>query len=686
MSQDEQEKRLTPPSEDLGKGFHVSLEDVERLAAQSLDPDFLRMLIEESNRTFFLIDKNTQLLVYISPNFENLWGIPRSEFYNDGNRWIQTVHPDDREICNNAAITRMSRPDLTYPPFEYRIHRPSGEIRWIRGNVFECQHAKTGVSLLCGISEDVTELKNNEFAAAQARADLEEMVRQRTKELSEKNAALQDEIARRAEVEVELLTKQAFLEKTLHTQEWERKLVAFEIHDCTIQNLVASRMHLDAVMASKLTQQQQKKLASSAELLRTAVDESRRVINGMRPQTLDVLGLRAAIDELLARHEIDGLQVAFEYDLAGGRISPMIETTLYRLLQEALTNVHRHAHVPTAQLSIHRDGDCVVFCVADQGRGFDPAATEEKEFGLHGLRQRAKSVGGEVTVDAAPNRGVKVTVRLPLLDPLDAAKHERDFAAAALERSRARLEQIIDKTSAVIFVKDYEGRYELVNHEHERMFRLKPGEIIGKTDFDFMPKEVAETVTENDRQAVRSPLPIIFEETVPEEGVMRDFVTVKFALPGEPGKPPSVCGIATDITEQKKQIRKLEEARHQFQTFMDHSPVLAWIKDSDFRYVFMNRRMLEIFDLTPEKAYGRTDLELFPERWAAPVHEHDVEVLKTGATHRYREECPVGDSEPLAWEACKFRLRLGDGSYQIAGVAVDVSGSVPELHYGLPRQ
>lgn len=645
-------------------------EAAARLAEYGLDSEFIRTFIEQLAGAFLLIDPQTRQVVYANSAFAKIWQLPADAFVKDPLQWQKSVHPDDRERCMNLAMERIQNPDRTYPRFEYRIVRSDG-IRWVRTNLFYAKHPTAGL-MLYGIADDVTEEKLNLQAQAEAKAILEEEVRRRTAELTAAYESLQ--------------AKERVLEKTLHVQEWERKLVAFEIHDFTIQNVVAARMHVEAAGTGKQMQSQQKKLAAAAELLRTAVDESRRVINGMRPQTLDVLGLRAAVEELLARHEIDGLQVDLNYDLAGARISPMIETTLYRLIQETLTNVHRHADVPTAQLQLRRDGDHVVLRVADQGRGYDPVATKEKEFGLSGLRERARSVGGEVTIDAVPERGVTVTVRLPLLDPLDAAKNERDLTAAALELSRERFEQILDKTSAVVFVKDYEGRYEFVNHEHTRMFRLGLGSIIGKTDYDILPKEVADAVTENDRAALKSPTPIRFEETVPEDGVMRDFITVKFAVPGEHGKPPSVCGIATDITDQKRQIRRLEEAKHQFQAFMDHSPILAWIKDAEFRYVFMNKRMLEIFSLTPETAYGRTDLEIFPERWAVPVHEHDVEVLRTGETHRYREYCPIGNGEPLAWESCKFRLQSSDGKYLVAGVALDVSASVEADQYGVPPQ
>lgn len=639
-----------------------------RLAEYGLDSEFIRTFIEQLAGAFLLLDPRTLHVVYANSAFAKIWQLPADAFTIDPLQWQKSVHPDDRERCMNLAMERIQNPDRTYPRFEYRIVRNDG-IRWVRTNLFYAKHPTAGL-MLYGIADDVTEEKLNLQAEAEAKLVLEEEVRRRTAELTAAYEALQ--------------AKERVLEKTLHVQEWERQLIAFEIHDFTIQNLVAARLQIETAAAGLTSPALHKKLTTAAELVRTAIDESRRVINGMRPQTLDILGLKAAIEELLQRYEVDGLRVDFDFDLGRAKLSPMIETTVYRLVQETLTNVHRHAHVPTAQLRVHCEGDRVVLCVADRGRGYDPVATEEKEFGLQGIRERAKSVGGDVKIDAVPNRGVTVTVRLPLLDPLDAAKNERDSTAAALELNRERLGQILDKTSAVIFIKDYEGRYELVNLEHERMFRLSPGEIIGRTDYELMPADVAAAVIENDRVARNSSTPIIFEENVPEDGVMRNFVTVKFKLPGEPGKPPSICGIATDITEQKRQIRRLEEARHQFQAFMDHSPILAWIKDAEFRYVFMNKRMQEIFNLTPDTAYGRTDLEIFPERWATPVHEHDVEVLRTGETHRYREYCPVGTGEPLAWESCKFRLQSSDGAYLIGGVALDVSTSIGAEQYGVP--
>src|SRR5436190_1084601 len=132
-------------------------DDARRLAGLSLDADFLRMVIEESNRCFFLIEPQANALVYISPAFDRIWGRPREEFYRDPDLWYATIHPDDVERCRKAAELRLAEPSASHPPFEYRIYRPDGSLHWVRGNVFRCQHADRNETLLCGVAEDITD-------------------------------------------------------------------------------------------------------------------------------------------------------------------------------------------------------------------------------------------------------------------------------------------------------------------------------------------------------------------------------------------------------------------------------------------------------------------------------------------------------------------------------------------------
>src|SRR6516162_8153779 len=131
-------------------------------------------------------------------------------------------------------------------------------------------------------------------------------------------------------------------------------------------------------------------------------------------------------------------------------------------------------------------------------------------------------------------------------------QEERKRVEEALRESEQRLQAIVDNTTAVIFVKDLELRYMLVNREYERRHGVLRDQIRGKTDFDIFPRDVAETLRANDRQVIEAGTPIQFEETVPVVEGERHYVVVKFLLRDRTTKPYAVCGIATDITELKR--------------------------------------------------------------------------------------------------------------------------------------
>jgi PAS domain S-box-containing protein len=125
---------------------------------------------------------------------------------------------------------------------------------------------------------------------------------------------------------------------------------------------------------------------------------------------------------------------------------------------------------------------------------------------------------------------------------------DRKRSEEALRASEQRLLAIVDNTTAVIFIKDLELRYLLVNREYERLFEVRRDQIRGKTDFNIHSHDVAETLQANDRQVIKAGGPTQFEEVVPSKGSDRHYVVVKFLLRDHLDKPYAICGIATDIT------------------------------------------------------------------------------------------------------------------------------------------
>ena len=129
---------------------------------------------------------------------------------------------------------------------------------------------------------------------------------------------------------------------------------------------------------------------------------------------------------------------------------------------------------------------------------------------------------------------------------------ERKHAEEALRESEERLQDIVDNTTAVVFVKDLELRYILINREFERRFQVQRDQIRGKTDFDIHSHDIAQMMRGSDRQVIEAGLPLQFEEVAPSIEGERYYVVVKFLLRDRDGEPYGVCGIATDITESKR--------------------------------------------------------------------------------------------------------------------------------------
>ncbi len=160
-------------------------------------------------------------------------------------------------------------------------------------------------------------------------------------------------------------------------------------------------------------------------------------------------------------------------------------------------------------------------------------------------------------------------------DALLAEIGERQRAEEALRISEQRLQDILDNTSAVVFVKDLELRYILVNREYERRHQVQRDQIRGKTDFDIHPHDVAETVRANDRHVIEAGTPIQFEEAVPMAEGERQYVVAKFLLRDRTAKPYAVCGIATDITERKRAEEKLAGLNRTLQTLYECDQALV---------------------------------------------------------------------------------------------------------------
>lgn len=193
-------------------------------------------------------------------------------------------------------------------------------------------------------------------------------------------------------------------------QEDERRHLAQELHDHLGQMLTALVHRLERSPHDA---------AESAELARQALEDTRELSRILRPQVLDDLGLGAALEWLGRRAgETAGIDVTVSVDgLSEDRRDPDLESLLFRIAQEALNNVTKHARANHVSVSLKRSGNSLELRVRDDGIGFEPdaiAANEDRGIGLTGMTDRVRLFGGDLAISSAPGRGTVITVTVSL--------------------------------------------------------------------------------------------------------------------------------------------------------------------------------------------------------------------------------------------------------------------------------
>lgn len=212
------------------------------------------------------------------------------------------------------------------------------------------------------------------------------------------------------------------LERTLSAQEAERARIARDLHDGLGQNLTSMLLHLRVLEETPTIDVAREHVGTLRRIAATSLEDLRRVVRETRPPVLDDLGLVAALDKQFADiQEIGGVVVNFLYDGAGiERLRAAVETALYRVIQEAVTNAVRHAHAGHVTVKLARGDGEVVVTIIDDGKGFDVDGVlqgEQAPFGLLSMKERVRPLGGTVTFVSDIGRGTLVDVRVPLDGP-----------------------------------------------------------------------------------------------------------------------------------------------------------------------------------------------------------------------------------------------------------------------------
>jgi two-component system sensor histidine kinase UhpB len=201
----------------------------------------------------------------------------------------------------------------------------------------------------------------------------------------------------------------------LKAQEEERGRISRELHDETGQALMVLRFHLEMLASETRTQEQKAQIQESLDLLDRTIEGLRRTIARLSPRVLEELGLIAAIrsqTQLLAKHT--GMQPHLHLPENADPLDRDLEVALYRSVQEALHNVAKHSRARNFTVQLTVTNSRVSLQVEDDGIGFSPRSSQQRGFGLTGMRERAAALGGSMKVRSQPEKGTRIRIAFPI--------------------------------------------------------------------------------------------------------------------------------------------------------------------------------------------------------------------------------------------------------------------------------
>jgi PAS domain S-box-containing protein len=357
-----------------------------------------------------------------SSHWKKMLGYTDEEIEPHVSAWERLLHPDDREVVREV-VDGVLRGERDYT-VEFRLRHKDGHYVHLLSRGFPVRRQQDGVvGRIVGTHFDLSERKRAEEALKRAHEQLEIRVRERTAELAQANASLRAEMIERERAErarTELLSRLVF------AQEDERRRIAREMHDQFGEQLTALGLGIRAIKDDCQDDARLSAQVASLEKVAHQLDQDvDHLVWELRPTALDDLGLRAA----LANYVQDwSARAGVRADLhttglSGDRLTSEVETTLYRIAQEALNNIAKHARAENVDVILERRSDYVSLIIEDDGVGFDQVnakAPPHQGFGLLGMQERAALVGATVQIESAAGEGTTIIVRMPVLSEQDA--------------------------------------------------------------------------------------------------------------------------------------------------------------------------------------------------------------------------------------------------------------------------
>lgn len=321
--------------------------------------------------------------VYYSSRWKRLFGYEENEIGDGFDDWAKLLHPEERDRIIKFQADFLAGTSSSIST-EYRLRHKDGSYRWIAAHGVVVRDEQGKAIRLVGSHADVSDRK-----------------------LAEEKVKVEQQALRRMVL----------------AGDHERRLITYELHDGVAQQILGAKMLLATQQPSK----GRKSRAADAyrdgmAALAQASLEIRRVMNWLRTPVLDRFGLVEAIEDIASQLRLmpDAPEIKCRHEVKFQRLEPTLENTLFRIAQEAMTNACRHSKSEKVHVKLTQKGGDVALEVRDWGIGFDQDKVHENRFGLDGIRERARILGGKLTIKSKPGEGTVLRARFPLIEAVDA--------------------------------------------------------------------------------------------------------------------------------------------------------------------------------------------------------------------------------------------------------------------------
>jgi PAS domain S-box-containing protein len=351
------------------------------------------------------------VITFWNHSAEQLFGYTAAEAVG---QYIFLIIPSDRRAEEEEVLARLRRGERI-EHFETIRQTKDGRRIPVSLTVSPIMDSSGRIIGASKVARDISERILAQEALRRAHDELDERVRERTAELLQANESLRAEVAERERIERQ---RMRLLARLAVAEESERRRLARDLHDQLGQQLTALRLTLEMLKAQSVGHAELRVQVETLQELARQLDQDVAFrVWELRPTALEDEGLDSALTNYV-RNWAKHFGIHFQLHTGsetGDRLPSLIETTLYRLAQEALNNVAKHARASHVDILLERHADDWSLIIEDNGVGFDPSSPEleHRGFGIVGMRERAALVGAQLQIESAPGQGTTVILRMP---------------------------------------------------------------------------------------------------------------------------------------------------------------------------------------------------------------------------------------------------------------------------------